>query len=160
MKPLNAPRAVDVRTDSAGNPVAIHLAPGVRGAPGRRMQAPRGSVRAMERGLAGSPALAGRELERGSAQRRQRRERHSKLHRTKLSPTRKTRSITGIVSSAPNIAWIKVTKIEDLWKVNDEWWRGSEEEIARLYYTLRLDGGQHMTIYLDLITNNWYRQAG
>lgn len=56
-------------------------------------------------------------------------------------------------------AWVKITEVEDLWKVNDEWWRGPEEEIARLYYTLRLDNGQQLTVYLDLIANNWYRQS-
>ncbi|MBN4064783.1 hypothetical protein JYU04_03500 [Dehalococcoides mccartyi] len=56
--------------------------------------------------------------------------------------------------------WMKVTEIENLWKVNDEWWRGPEEEIARLYYVLRLESGQQLTIYLDLIANSWYRQAG
>ncbi|MCH7984857.1 MAG: hypothetical protein IIC28_12915, partial [Chloroflexi bacterium] len=56
--------------------------------------------------------------------------------------------------------WVKVTKVDDLWKVNDEWWRGPEEEIARLYYMIRLENSQQLTVYLDLITNNWYRQAG
>ena len=56
--------------------------------------------------------------------------------------------------------WVKVTKVDDLWKVNDEWWRGAGEEIARLYYMIRLENSQQLTVYLDLITNNWYRQAG
>jgi len=56
--------------------------------------------------------------------------------------------------------WVQVVEIENLWKVNDEWWRGPEEEIARLYYVLRLQNGQQLTIYLDLIVNNWYRQSG
>ncbi len=53
-----------------------------------------------------------------------------------------------------------VAEVENLWKVNDEWWRGSDEEIARLYYVLRLESGQQLTVYLDLISHNWYRQAG
>ncbi|MBT4125006.1 MAG: hypothetical protein HOJ22_04315 [Chloroflexi bacterium] len=56
--------------------------------------------------------------------------------------------------------WMKVAEIENLWKVNDEWWRGPEEEIARLYYVLRLESGQQITVYLDLIANSWFRQAG
>lgn len=56
--------------------------------------------------------------------------------------------------------WMRVAEIENLWKVNDEWWRGPDEEISRLYYVLRLESGQQITIYLDLIANNWYRQAG
>jgi hypothetical protein len=55
---------------------------------------------------------------------------------------------------------MKVTEIENIWKVNDEWWRGPEEEIARLYYVLRLGSGQQITVYLDLIANRWFRQAG
>ena len=55
--------------------------------------------------------------------------------------------------------WVRVTGIEDLWKVNDEWWRGPEEEIARLYYVIRLENSQQITVYLDLIANNWYRQT-
>ena len=56
--------------------------------------------------------------------------------------------------------WVRVVEVEDLWKVNDEWWRGPEEEIARLYYTVRLENDQQLTVYLDLIANSWYRQAG
>jgi len=56
--------------------------------------------------------------------------------------------------------WVRVVEIEDLWKVNDEWWRGPEEGIARLYYTVRLENSQHLTVYLGLIANSWYRQAG
>tara|TARA_Y100001936_G_C16092381_1_gene687625 strand:+ start:6420 stop:6587 length:168 start_codon:yes stop_codon:yes gene_type:complete len=53
-----------------------------------------------------------------------------------------------------------VVEIENLWKVNDEWWRGPDKEIARLYYVIRLGSGQQLTVYLDLTTNDWYRQAG
>jgi len=56
--------------------------------------------------------------------------------------------------------WVRVVEVKDLWKVNDEWWRGPEEEIARLYYTVRLENSQQLTVYLDLVANSWYRQAG
>jgi len=55
IKPLNAPRVVYVRTDSAGTPVAVQvppaitLAPGVRGALGRVMQL-RGARQSEEEG--------------------------------------------------------------------------------------------------------------
>ena len=65
--------------------------------------------------------------------------------------------------SAPLVSdgnWVKVIEIENLWKVNDEWWHGPEEEIARLYYVLRLESGQQLTVYLDLVANSWHRQAG
>ena len=72
-------------------------------------------------------------------------------------PTRERGQNTALVSDG---AWVKVDEIENLWKVNDEWWRGPDEEIARLYYVLRLANSQQLTVYLDLITNSWYRQAG
>ena len=56
--------------------------------------------------------------------------------------------------------WVNVIKVENLWKVNDEWWRGADEEISRLYYVLRIDSGQQITMFLDLITNKWHRQSG
>lgn len=59
-----------------------------------------------------------------------------------------------------NGKWVNVTKVENLWKVNDEWWRGLDEEISRLYYVLRIDSGQQITLFLDLITNKWHRQSG
>ena len=92
MKILNTPRVIEVRTNSTGNPTAVHMP-----------------------------------------------------------------------SSAPlrsNGKWVKVTKVEDLWKVNDEWWRGPDEEISRLYYILRIDSGQQITLFLDLITNKWHQQSG
>ena len=72
-------------------------------------------------------------------------------------PTRERGQNTALVSDG---AWVKVDEIENLWKVNDEWWRGPDEEIARLYYVLRLANSQQLTVYLDLIINSWYRQAG
>tara|TARA_B100000586_G_scaffold205134_1_gene152733 strand:- start:127 stop:438 length:312 start_codon:yes stop_codon:yes gene_type:complete len=92
MKILNTPLAIEVRTNSTGNPTAIHMPP--------------------------------------SAQLRS------------------------------NGKWVNVTKVENLWKVNDEWWRGPDEEISRLYYVLRIDSGQQITLFLDLITNKWHRQSG
>ena len=59
-----------------------------------------------------------------------------------------------------NGKWVNVIKVENLWKVNDEWWRGADEEISRLYYVLRIDSGQQITMFLDLITNKWHRQSG
>ena len=72
-------------------------------------------------------------------------------------------TVVHMPSSAPlrsNGKWVKVTKVEDLWKVNDEWWRGPDEEISRLYYILRIDSGHQITLFLDLITNKWHQQSG
>jgi len=117
IKPLNAPRTIHVRIDSAGNPTSIQVPPTI--------DSPR-------------------------ARRTSNRKRRNAPKRT-ASPTAQ------FISDGK---WMKVAEIENLWKVNDEWWRGPDEEIARLYYVLRLESGQQLTVYLDLTTNDWYRQAG
>ena len=151
IKPLNAPRVVYVRTDSAGTPVAVQvppaitLAPGVRGELGRAshftfprsLPSRKGGSEAPGVPIQSGPGRAGRSAGRARA--------------------RERGQASSLVSDG---RWVKVTKVDDLWKVNDEWWRGPEEEIARLYYMIRLENSQQLTVYLDLITNNWYRQAG
>ena len=287
IKPLNAPRVVHVRTDPAGNPVAVQVPPAITSSRGRRgtNQAPRynklvlddgldphpNPLPTRERGRTNPPSLGGRELEGGS-----------KFNQTPPVTTRKARELRRNATPAENLLWkhlrktripkykftrqypigpyfvgfccrpsrlivelagghhatqqeadadrqqyledqgyrvirfwnneifenlegvlfriaealedvplaangihphptplptrerglapppslvsdgkwVKVTRVEDLWKVSDEWWRGPEEEIARLYYTVRLENGQQLTVYLDLITNSWYRQTG
>ena len=51
----------------------------------------------------------------------------------------------------------KVAGIEDRWRLDDEWWR--REPVARLYYAVRLNSGQHLELFKDLATGAWYRQA-
>ena len=55
--------------------------------------------------------------------------------------------------------WMKVISIEDRWKINDEWWRGEELEIERLYFDVVLENNQRLTIFHDLISDTWSRQA-
>lgn len=55
--------------------------------------------------------------------------------------------------------WNVVKSIDDMYKVNELWWRGSNEEINRLYFDIRLDNFRHVTIYRDLIHKKWYTQA-
>jgi hypothetical protein len=151
IKPLNAPRVIHVRTNSGGNPTSIQVPPTIssrrkRGTAQRNNPHPN-PLPTRERGQdqhaarTGPPSLQGRELEGGSK-----------------------RSVDATKAQAPPLVsdrkWLTVVEIENLWKVNDEWWRGPEDEIARLYYVLRLANGQQLTVYLDLTTNNWYRQAG
>jgi hypothetical protein len=50
-----------------------------------------------------------------------------------------------------------VKAVEDIWRIDDEWWRG--EPISRLYYSLMLSSGQRLVIYKDLVLNSWYRQT-
>ncbi len=50
-----------------------------------------------------------------------------------------------------------IVAIEDRWRIDDEWWR--KEPVSRLYYAVRLNSGQHLVIYQDLISGSWYRQS-
>ena len=51
----------------------------------------------------------------------------------------------------------KITDIEDRWRIDDEWWR--RQPVSRLYYAVRLNSGQRLEIYKDLVTGNWYKQT-
>ncbi len=52
--------------------------------------------------------------------------------------------------------WKFVIGIQDIWKIDDEWWR--EKPISRVYYMCILRTEEALVIFHDLITNNWYRQ--
>jgi len=49
-----------------------------------------------------------------------------------------------------------VERVEDRWRIDDEWWR--EEPVCRLYYKLLLEGGGHITVFRDLTGDRWYEQ--
>ena len=51
----------------------------------------------------------------------------------------------------------RVAAVEDRWRLDDEWWR--REPVVRLYYAVRLNSGQLLELYKDLVTGAWYRQA-
>ena len=53
----------------------------------------------------------------------------------------------------------EVVATEDMWKINDEWWRGPDEEIERMYYSLLLESGHKTVVYLDMKSGDWFRQA-
>ena len=59
----------------------------------------------------------------------------------------------------PFSRWQAVATVADRWKVVDEWWRGPDQHIARMYYSLVLDNGQRATIFHDFGSQAWYRQA-
>lgn len=52
--------------------------------------------------------------------------------------------------------WRDVSGVLDRWRIDDEWWR---EPISRIYLTLVLEGGGHLTLYRDLIEDRWYAQS-
>jgi hypothetical protein len=52
----------------------------------------------------------------------------------------------------------EVASIEDMWKINDEWWRGQEMEIERVYFNARLTDGRPVTLFHNLAVDEWFRQ--
>ena len=53
---------------------------------------------------------------------------------------------------------LKVASIDDLWEIDEEWWR--EQPIARRYYQVTTEDGRRITIFRDLVEGGWYRQRG
>jgi hypothetical protein len=50
---------------------------------------------------------------------------------------------------------LAVERIEDVWRIDDEWWR---EEVSRLYYRLLLKDGRTVTVCHDLTSRRWFKQ--
>ena len=53
---------------------------------------------------------------------------------------------------------MKIASIDDLWRIDEEWWR--EKPIARMYYQLTAQSGGRLIVFQDLTDGNWYRQRG
>ncbi len=51
-----------------------------------------------------------------------------------------------------------VVRIQDRWRIDDEWWRG--RPISRLYYTVVLEGDVLLTIFHDIRAGTWFEQRG
>jgi hypothetical protein len=49
-----------------------------------------------------------------------------------------------------------IATIEDMWRIDDEWWRAAP--VSRRYYNVLLASGQRLVLYQDLVTGNWYEQ--
>jgi hypothetical protein len=49
-----------------------------------------------------------------------------------------------------------VARIQDRWRIDDEWWRA--RPISRLYYAVVLGDGTLLTIYRNLLTEAWFEQ--
>jgi hypothetical protein len=50
-----------------------------------------------------------------------------------------------------------VSAIEDVWRLDDEWWRA--RALSRMYYAVILGNGRRLTLYRDLIDGRWYHQS-
>jgi hypothetical protein len=51
----------------------------------------------------------------------------------------------------------RVAVVRERWRIDDEWWR---QAISRDYRTIVLDDGKVLTLYHDLLDDNWYVQKG
>ncbi len=51
----------------------------------------------------------------------------------------------------------RVAVIRERWRIDDEWWR---QTISRDYRTVVLDDGKVLTLYHDLLIDEWYVQRG
>lgn len=51
-----------------------------------------------------------------------------------------------------------VARVQDRWRIDDEWWR--EQPITRLYYLVLLDDHAPLTLYHDPRTGAWFEQRG
>jgi hypothetical protein len=72
-------------------------------------------------------------------------------------PVRVEEDVTGLPVAVRLPKRQKVASIEDRWRLDDEWWR--REPVSRRYYAVRLASGQQLTVFKDLITGEWYKQA-
>ena len=50
----------------------------------------------------------------------------------------------------------KIAAIDDRWRIDDEWWR--QEPVTRLYYAVRLNSGERLVLYRDMVNGSWYQQ--
>ena len=53
---------------------------------------------------------------------------------------------------------LTITAINDLWQVDDEWWR--ERPISRRYYQITTQDDRRLTIFRDQLNAQWYWQKG
>ncbi|MEE8465693.1 MAG: hypothetical protein V3S68_04395, partial [Dehalococcoidia bacterium] len=53
---------------------------------------------------------------------------------------------------------LTVASINDLWQVDDEWWR--ETPISRRYYQVTTQDERRLTIFRDQLNGSWYWQKG
>lgn len=51
---------------------------------------------------------------------------------------------------------LAVAFIDDLWQVDDEWWR--ERPISRRYYQITTQDERRLSIFRDQLNGNWYWQ--
>ena len=50
---------------------------------------------------------------------------------------------------------VRVTEIQERWRIDDEWWR---TPICRIYHRVVLNDGRILTVYRDLESGGWFIQ--
>lgn len=166
IKPLNAPAPVQVRTDDTGRPVAVRLPVLAATRPGRSLPARPAGRQQHERPAApggSKPALLRREPPAGPERRAGpvdgrrpepvEKRSHGPIGERRHGPGEGRRQSDGLTP------WQAVAAVDDGWKVIDEWWRGADQQIARMYYSVVLENGQRTTLFNDFARNAWFRQA-
>lgn len=58
--------------------------------------------------------------------------------------------------SAVRDRWREVAGVDEVWRVDDEWWR--PRPVSRRYVRCSLDDGTCLTLYEDLLDGTWWRQ--
>ncbi len=62
----------------------------------------------------------------------------------------------------PTAVWLSgrrctVEAVPESWRIDDEWWR--EQPVSRLYFRLLMEDGRTVTVYQNLVTGRWAKQA-
>jgi hypothetical protein len=51
---------------------------------------------------------------------------------------------------------VKVSRVDEVWRLEDEWWRAAP--IDRTYYRVTLESGRSVTLFRDQADGRWYQQ--
>ena len=55
-----------------------------------------------------------------------------------------------------NARWRSVVSIDEVWSIDEEWWR--ERPIVKMYYQVTLENDTQITVFRDMLDESWYRQ--
>ena len=75
-----------------------------------------------------------------------------------LSPSAPSPSVLSNKRRQPKVASLKVASVDNLWKIDEEWWR--DKPILRMYYQVTTEDGRRLTLFQDLTSGEWYQQRG
>ncbi len=53
---------------------------------------------------------------------------------------------------------VPIESIEERWEDEEFWWR--DNPVVRVTYQVRLEDGQQLTVFKNLLTGGWYWQDG